>query len=556
MTDALPLRQFDATDPKALAAWIADVHQRYPEPEQFDEVMASVIGRLGREYAKLSAIATARGRGQRQGGSEAFSRQETIAWAERAEERVGGAGEAPPDGAPGSQDSSSPGDVAGDMPEDGSASNEGSGAEPIVKPKPNRGHRQAFPASWKRETIVLPVGPDGCPCEICNAEKAVIGHVVSEVLAIEPARLYVKQYQREKRACTKGHAGVITAPPEPRLVEASACDLSVSLDLVDRKIVQHLPIHRVQEIYARLGCDVAPSTLERWYHDVLRAFRPVAAAIRAAATSPERFLVNIDDTSLPILDRDAAEGRLIGHLWLVVGDGRFVSASASPDWTKEHAAAALGDYTGYVQCDAYRGFDHLFKTRPLVEVACWAHARRYFVKAKDRGSKDADEALGLIGQLFGTESRARDAGLDAEGRLALRRERSRRTLDLLWKWTAKLGRRTPPKSPLGRGLTYLANQRRALERFLEDGRLPLENTVVEREMRPIALGRKNWLFAGSLAAAKRLADGLTVVSTARMHDVDPVAYIRWLLPQLARREWSVEAAGAHLLPSHFQESLK
>jgi hypothetical protein len=231
-------------------------------------------------------------------------------------------------------------------------------------------------------------------------------------------------------------------------------------------------------------------------------------------------------------------------------------ATASRDWTKEHAAAALGDWKGYLQCDAYAGFDHLFKRRGLVEVACWAHARRYFVKAKDRGDLLAPEALGLIARLYAFEAHATREDFTPEQRLELRADQSRRVLDLLWKWAVKVGTKARPKSPLGRALTYLSNQRKALERFLEDGRLTLDNTVAEREMRPIVLGRKNWLFAGSFAAAERLADGITVVASARMHDVCPVAYVRWLLPQLARRSWSAAAAAEKLMPAHFQEYLK
>lgn len=547
MSEPTVVRAFDATDPAALAAWIADVRARYPDPEDFDEVMASVIGHLGREYAKLSALARARGRGQRQGGSEAYARQETIAWAERAEERL-------------REDHGAERD--NDAPEAVPTVDEGGVSavpdEPtLAPPGPERGHRRALPAAWPREQIVLPVvGPEERVCEICEADKVCIGHVVSEVVAIKPAEIYVKQFLREKVACKEGHAGVITAPPEPRLVAGSACDLSLSVDLLERKLVQHLPIYRVQEIYGGFGAEIASSTLDRWYGDALAALRPVAAALRLAATAPARHVLNIDDTSLPVLDRDAQEGRLIGHLWMVVGDGRFVSATVSPDWKKEHAAAAIGEYAGYLQCDAYKGFDHLFKSGRLVEVACWAHARRYFVKAKDRGSKDAEEALGLIAQLFGNEARATEAGVDAAGRLAIRRERSRRTLDLIWRWRDKLSRSTTPSSPLGKGLTYLRNQRAALERFMEDGQLTLDNTLVERQIRPIAIGRKNWLFAGSFAAAERLADGITVIATARLHDVDVGAYLRWLMPQLARREWSVEAAAERLLPSHFQQGLK
>ena len=551
MTDALPIRQFSATDPQELRLWLADLHQRYADDsEGFDDVLTSVIGRLGMEYQKVSAALRAKGRGQRQGGSEAFTRQETIDWAERAEERA--------------TDSEEPTDKG--EAEEAEAQATSSSTKPEEPPKPadppppppprNRGHRRPFPASWPRTVVEISIDPASRVCPVCGLEKVCIGHVVNEVLAIVPAQIYVKQYLREKLACAEGHAGVVTAPPEPRLVPASSCDLTISLDLLDRKLIQYQPIHRVQQVYERLGCLVSEATLGRWYHDGLRALHIVALAIRVETMAPERFLLNIDDTGIPILDNDAEGGLLVGHMWLVVGDGLFVSATASRDWTKEHAVAALGTWTGYVQADAYRGFDAIFKKGPMVEVGCWAHARRYFVKAKDRGDLVAEEALGLIGRMYAVETRATEEGLDADQRHALRKELSRPALDLLWKWTTKVGGRARPKSPLGKALRYLANQRQALERYLEDGRLSIDNMVVEREMRPIAIGRRNWLFAGSFAAAERLADGITVVATARMHDVDPVAYLKWLLPQLARREWTEESARAHLLPANFKKFLE
>jgi transposase len=541
------MRQFDASDPKQLRTWLAELHARHPGVDEFDEAVTSVIGHLGREYLKVAAALKAKGRGQRGGGSEAFTAQQAIEWAERAEERATEGEE------------STEGSAAG-AGSDGAATEAASTGDPEPNgddpPPPNRGHRQPFPASWPRERVDLPVGAADRSCPTCGKDRICIGHDISEILAIRPAEVYIKQVFREKLACEDGHPGVATAPPEPRLKQQSSCDLSISLDLLDRKLCQHLPIHRVVDLYARRGCAVAEKTLERWYHDSLRALHVVACAIRAQARAKARFMLNIDDTSIPILAKDTPEGRLIGHVWMVVGDQRFVAATVSKDWKKEHAVAALGDWQGYVQCDAYRGFDGVFRKGRMIEVGCWAHARRYFVKARDRGDKLAEEVLGLIGRLYAVEAEATRDELDPEGRLALRRERSRRTLELLWKWQQKVGAGTRPKSPLGKALTYLTNQRQALERFLEDGRLPLDNTVVEREMRPVALGRKNWLFAGSYEAAERLADGLTVIATARMHGVDPVAYLAWLLPQLARREWSIEAAGAQLLPANFQQALK
>lgn len=548
----LPTPILNPVDPSSRGAWIKDLRVRLGDEEAF-ATLDSVVGQLGRLSVELAAKLKAKGRGQRGGGSEALDRQQVMAWAERAEDRLTEEEGGPPEPA---------GDATCGSPEASAPERDGVPAENEVdtadggEDETDRGGWRPFPAEWPRERVDLPVADELRTCPVCGRQKVCIGHEVSEILSIKPAELFVKQVFREKLACRDGHAGVCTALPEPRLVDQSRCDLSISLDLIEQKLVRHLPLHRVCEHYERLGCLVASSTIDRWYHDVLRALEVVAKAIRSMGASPERFLANIDDTGIKILDRDAAAGRHIGHVWLTVWDNRFVSATVSTNWKKEHAAAALEGWRGFVQCDAYRGFDSLFRSGSMVEVGCWAHARRYFVKAKDRGDKLAEEALGLIGRLYAVEAEATRNELDPVARLELRRTRSRRALDLLWAWQRKIGGRTRPTSPLGKALTYLTNQRRALERFLEDGRLPIDNMVVEREMRPIALGRRNWLFAGSLAAARRLADGLTVIATARMHDVDPVAYLAWLLPQLARRTWSVEAAAASLLPANFQQALK
>lgn len=541
----LPVTKLVPEDPESRKAWIRDQRLRFGDEEAF-AALDSVVAGLARLSVGLAAKLKASGRGQRGGGTEAFDRQSVLAWAELAEDRA------------------TEGEDAGETtPADGQGNEGGGTPEPKVGdddappgPQPDRGGWRALPEGWPRERVDRLVADELRTCPTCGQQKVCIGHEVTEIVAMKPAELYVKQVYREKLACKDGHAGVCTALPEPRLVEQSRCDLSVSLDLVAEKLVRHVTLHRMGEHYARLGCAIASSTIDRWYHDALRSLSIVAAAIRSMASSPSRFLANIDDTGLRILDRDAPDGRHIGHVWLTVWDNQFVSATVSTDWKKEHAAAALGDWKGFVQCDAYRGFDGLFRSGRMVEVACWAHARRYFIKAKDRGDLLAKEAIGLIGRLYAVEAEATRKGLEPAARLALRRERSRRALDLLWAWQRKVGGRTRPTSPLGKALTYLTNQRKALEQFLDDGRLPIDNMVVEREMRPIALGRKNWLFAGSFAAAERLADGLTVIATARMHGVDPVAYLAWLLPQLARREWSSESAAEHLLPASFQKALQ
>lgn len=211
-----------------------------------------------------------------------------------------------------------------------------------------------------------------------------------------------------------------------------------------------------------------------------------------------------------------------------------MSFDYTPTWEAEGPCAFLADRVGWLQADAYKGYDRLF-TGPegtAVEVGCWAHARRYYFEALP-SDRRAGVALAWIGKLYEVEREAKERQLDPLGVLALRLEKSKPIIETLRKWIQETWPQAPPKSPLGQALTYSANQWPALLRFLEDGRLELDNNGCERALRAIAVGRKNWLFAGSDEGARRAAVIYTVIGTCRLSGVDPWEYVRDVLEKLA-----------------------
>jgi len=291
----------------------------------------------------------------------------------------------------------------------------------------------------------------------------------------------------------------------------------------------HLPLERQAGIFRRQGIDLAPSTLGDWVADGATLLTPIAAALYAAVL--EAHVLTIDDTGLRVLDRQHADGVKRGHLWGLVGDRRLVAFAYTPTWEGAAARALVATRRGWLHADGYAGFDQLF-TRPgatAIEVGCWAHTRRKFVAALDAGEVHAAVPLERIRQLYALEREATAAGLDPPTRQQLRRARAAPILDQLARWVAEVHPAVPPRSPLGKAFHYLLAQWPVLRRFLEDGALPLDTNDVERALRAVALGRKNWLFAGSDAGARRAAVIYSVLGSCVLCDVEPWAYLRAVL---------------------------
>lgn len=392
--------------------------------------------------------------------------------------------------------------------------------------------RRPLPAELPREEIVLEPSAAEKVCGQCRRDKRVIGHERSEVLEFVPASFKVLVYVRSKLACNTCSGEVVIGPTGPRPIEGGLPGFGLLADVLVKKYAEHTPLHRMREIYRRLGVELPVSTLAHWVAVASESLGPIAQAIRRHTL--DSHVVQVDDTGLTVLDRETKGGSKRGHIWAYVGDRRWVGYAYTPTREGRGPCGFLADRVGWVQADAYSGYDALFRGRnaTAVEVGCMAHARRYFVRALESDCRAA-VALHWFAKLYEVEREATDRGLDAARRQALRRERSVPILNELGAWVAATQPAAPPKSPLGAGLTYLINQWEALQRFVEDGRLEIDNNGCERALRTVAVGRKNWLFAGSDEAAERTAVLYTVLATCRLNGVDPWGYLRDVFVKLA-----------------------
>jgi len=303
-------------------------------------------------------------------------------------------------------------------------------------------------------------------------------------------------------------------------------------EVVVGKYTDHTPVHRQVGIYERLGVSLARSTLYGWVFKVARELK-LAKRIRALALTA--YLPQVDDTGVVVLDKSADGGSRRGHIWSCLGDGLWGGYRYTEDWKADGPEAFPSDRIGWMQADAYAGFDRLYEPMggTAVEVACWAHARRYLVKAKDAGDFRAARPLRLIQKIFRFERQAKDRALSPEALLALRKKKTDPLRKELGKWLATMRPKAPPDEPLGKAITYFTNQWAALRRFCEDGRLPMTNNDCERSLRGIAVGRANWMFCGSDEGAETAAVILTCLGTAKLAGVNPRAWLADVLDKLA-----------------------
>jgi transposase len=395
------------------------------------------------------------------------------------------------------------------------------------KPIERRGKRPALPDSLPREVVRLEPTEAERTCS-CGAEKSCIGCETSQVLELVPAQFKVIVFERAKYACRTCETGVVIAKAPAKPIDGGLPGFSLLADVLVKKYAEHLPLHRIREIYRRHGPDISVSTLADWVAAGAEALLPIAAEIRRRVLSA--YVVQLDDTPLTVLDKQKPGGSKRGYMYAYVGDQSWVAYDYRPTRSAAGPCAFLGLREGWVQADAAGAFDPLFALGRAKEAGCWSHARRYYVEALET-DKRAALAIAWIGQLFEVEREA--SGRTPDERLALRQERSRPVVEELGRWIAETSKTTPPKSPLGKALYYAAHQWTPLTRFLEDGRLEIHNNACERALRRIAVGRNNWLFAGSDQGGERAAVIYTVLGTCRLRDIDPSAWLRDVLEKLA-----------------------
>lgn len=407
---------------------------------------------------------------------------------------------------------------------------------PEAPPRRRRGHgRRPLPDHLPRERVEcdLAEAEKACPC--CGKPRVRIGAETSEQLDYRPASLFVVQRVRHTYACatcsrTADPADdpvptIATAPLPPQPIDKGLPGPGLLAHVVVSKFADHQPLYRQAGILARHGVDVSRSTLGGWIAAAADPLRPLV--VRMGELVRRSRVIQTDDTPVPVLDPGARRTRT-GHLWVYLGDADhpYVVFDFTPTYSGDGPRAWLGDYAGYVQADALKQYDPLFDRPPPkpTEVGCWAHARRKFHDARATDPARAHEALARIRRLYDVEAEARS--LDAAGRLGLRRERSHPLLETLFGWLEGERAKVLPKSPMGVAIGYALGNRAALTRYTEAGFLNIDNNASERALRAVAIGRKNYLFAGSDSGGRVAAVLYSVVGTCRRLGLDPFAYLR------------------------------
>lgn len=371
-----------------------------------------------------------------------------------------------------------------------------------------------------------------------------IGEEVSEALERRRASAVVVRTVRPKLVAKDRERGaptevLIAEPPELPIPRGMAGP-GMLADTIVRRWQDHQPLHRLERIYARDGLDISRSTICGWHAELATLARPVVVAMRQDALR-QPYLCT-DATGVLV---QAKEKCRTGHFWVLLAPELHVLFC----YSRRHDGAAvdklLEGYEGYLVADAHSVYDHLFKGGKIVEVGCFAHARRYFFKALGSEPERAREALAMIGALFDIERSSE--GVPRERREAIRSERSRPVVERFFAWCDEVAGQVLDGTPLAKAIGYARNQRDALMRFLEDGRLPIHNNGSELQLRRQVVGRRNWLFCGSDDGADVNTVFVSLLASCGLHKIEPWEYLRdifCLLPSWPRSR-SLELAPAY-----------
>jgi len=398
----------------------------------------------------------------------------------------------------------------------------------------DRHGRQQLPECLERIEIEHDLEDSQKACPACGGQRSRIGAEVSEQLEYFPSSFKVLKHIRHKYACAKcdreGYNPNIQAAAKPaQPIDKGLPGPSLLAYVITSKLGDHLPLYRLENIFARQGVHVSRSTMCAW----MRAAGELVAPLVDLMVSRIRQsrAVHTDDTTVPIQSPGAKQCRK-GRIWCYLGDeaNPYTVYDYTPDRSRDGPAKWLKGFTGYLQADAYGGYDGIYHAQGVTEVACWAHARRKFYDAQDSDGKRAARMLALIGELYAIEREAKD--VEETTKRALRQERSVSVLAKIKDWLDTEGEIVLPRSPMAAAITYAKNQWAALNVYVTQGFLNIDNNAAERALKRVALGRKNWLFAGHDAAAVNHARLWSLIASAQRHSIDPQRYLTSVLAKL------------------------
>lgn len=426
--------------------------------------------------------------------------------------------------------------------------------DPSADDKQGRQHsRKPLPDHLERQDQVL------CPgdtCGRCGGSLKTLGEDVTEELEYVPGRFVVNRFVRPRKACS-GCEAFTQAPLPSRPIERGRPGPGLLAHVLVSKYADHLPLYRQSQIYAREGIDLDRSTMADWVGRSTALLEPLAEAIGTIVRDGKALFA--DDTPVK-MQAPGNKQTKTARVWTYVrderpwnsahgesGDGSAQSPpiQASPDhsppcvWYQftidrkgEHPVAHLKDYKGWVHADGYSGFNGLFGEQKAHEMACMAHVRRKFVDVfASQGNAIAQEAIARIAELYAVEAKAR--GQSPADRVALRQEKAKPVFDDLEQWLHDQLPKISGKSPLAGAIRYAIGRMKKARPYLDNGFLEIDNNTAERAVKPIALGRKNWMFAGSERGGKAMAIAFTLIETAKLNNVDPQAWLTWVLARIA-----------------------
>lgn len=418
-----------------------------------------------------------------------------------------------------------------------------------VRSRRNAHHkgRNPLPEHLPRQTIEIEPDDKEKTCSVCHRPKERIGEEVTEKLEYVPASFKVKRYLRHKYACKHCQGNVSIGSLPAMAIDKGIPGEGLLAHIITSKYADHAPLNRLEGILQRHGVDINVSTMCDWVGKCADLLEPLIKRMHHLIRLSPR--INTDDTLIPIKSKNRKGSTYNGYLWVYIDDRKNVVFDFTPNRSRNGPIDFIGrDYDGYVQADAYSGYDEFFRISQATEVGCNSHARRKFEYALDSDPVRAARLMVLWGRLYEIESRAKKENYTRSQLLAARQMQALPIFDEIKTVLADYKDQVLPKSPMGKAITYALNQWEALLRYTDDPLLDIDNNIAERALRMVVIGRKNYLFAGSETGAERAAIIYSLVASCKLNGHDPFAYFNDVL-----RKVSTHPADRidELLPNHW-----